>query len=123
MKKRISVTGLLLISVALVGLVGCTAGTGGTSSNDQPHTGGAPASGVPVTIQNFAFNPRSITVKVGDTVTWTNKDSTTHTVTGTGFVSGELAPGETYSHRFNAAGTYQYICSIHATMEGIVVVQ
>lgn len=124
MKKSISVAVLLLLALALVGLVGCTAGGGGSSSsNDQPHAGGASAGGNAVTIQNFSFDPSSLTVKAGDTVTWTNKDSATHTVTGTNWQSGPLASGATYSHKFDAAGSYDYHCSIHPTMTGTVVVQ
>jgi plastocyanin len=78
-----------------------------------------------VSIQGFAFNPSSITVSVGTTVTWTNNDSVTHTVTSdTGaFSSGNLNPGQTFSHTFNQAGTFAYHCSIHTSMHGTVVVQ
>jgi len=79
-----------------------------------------------VTIQNFAFSPASITVKKGTKVTWTNKDSTTHTVTETdsqkGPDSGNLSPGNSYSFTFDTAGTYHYHCSIHTTMTGTVTV-
>lgn len=79
-----------------------------------------------VAIQNFAFSPAMITVKKGTTVTWTNKDSTTHTVTESdgqsGPASGDVTPGSTYSYTFNTAGTYQYHCSIHPEMIGTVVV-
>ena len=74
-----------------------------------------------MTITNTAFSPRTITVKVGTTVTWTNRDSGTHTVSGYGFVSGPIAPGKSYSHTFSSPGTYEYICTIHPNMVGIVV--
>jgi plastocyanin len=79
-----------------------------------------------VTIDNFAFSPANITVKKGTSVTWTNKDSTTHTVTETdgktGPDSGDLATGKSYSFTFNTVGTFKYHCSIHSDMTGTVTV-
>jgi plastocyanin len=80
--------------------------------------------GQAVSIQNFAFNPASVTVAAGGTVTWTNNDSTAHTVT---FDSGpncqQLSGSETKTATFSVAGSYPYHCSIHPTMKGTVVVQ
>lgn len=125
MEKRISTTVLALLILALVGLIGCTASRGGTpSSSGSGHAAvAATAGGVEVAIQKDAFKPRSITVGVGDTVTWTNTDSTAHTVSGTGFTSGRLAPDQSYSHRFETAGTYEYGDALHTDMVGIVTVQ
>jgi plastocyanin len=79
-----------------------------------------------VNISNFTFSPATMTIRVGTRVTWTNNDSTTHTVTsdpnGETFSSGNLAPGSSYSFTFNRAGTYPYHCSIHTFMHGTVVV-
>lgn len=78
-----------------------------------------------VTIQNFAFSPASLTVSPGTTVTWTNKDSTAHTVTidsGSGPNSGQIQPGQSYSFTFQQSGTYAYHCSIHPQMKATVVV-
>jgi plastocyanin len=73
----------------------------------------------------LAFSPASVTVKVGETVTWTNKDSTTHTVTADKgeFSSDPLSKGTTFTATFTTAGTYTYHCSIHPTMTGTVIVQ
>ena len=81
---------------------------------------GAPA----VTIQNFAFNPAALTVKVGTEVTWTNQDSTAHTVTFNtgGATSDNLAQSATYKQTFATAGTFPYHCKIHSTMTGTVTV-
>jgi plastocyanin len=80
-----------------------------------------------VEIKNFAFGPTPLTVSVGTTVTWTNNDTTTHTVTSTSgptsFDSGNLAQGSTFSYTFNQTGTYDYICTIHPDMHGRVIVQ
>jgi plastocyanin len=78
-----------------------------------------------VSIQNMSFSPDSITVKKGTTVTWTNNDSTTHTVTadsGSGPKSGNLASSDTYNFTFNTTGTFNYHCSIHPSMTGKVTV-
>ena len=77
-----------------------------------------------VKIQGDAFSPSSLTVKVGDTVTWINNDNHDHTVTsdnGT-FNSGNIANGSTFSFTFNTVGTYSYNCSIHTSMTGTIVV-
>ena len=79
-----------------------------------------------VDIANFAFNPPTVEVAVGDTVTWTNSDSAAHTATqrpsGSGFQSGTLDPGASYSFTFDTAGTYDYYCEFHAGMTGQVIV-
>lgn len=79
-----------------------------------------------VSIKNYAFSPGTITVVIGvnNTVTWTNMDSVTHTVTANdnSWGSGDLSPGATYSHTFTTAGTFSYHCSIHTYMTGTVVV-
>lgn len=79
-----------------------------------------------VSITNFRFSPAAITVKKGTTVTWTNNDSATHTVTETDTLSGpkssSLAKGQSYEFTFASAGTYHYNCSIHPNMVGTVTV-
>jgi amicyanin len=76
-----------------------------------------------VDIVDFAFAPAVLTITVGDTVTWTNRDAVAHTATGDGFDSGDLAQGASYSVTFTAAGTYDYLCTPHPTMTGRIVVQ
>ncbi len=74
---------------------------------------------VTIAIKSFAFNPRSITVKKGTTIRWSQQDSVTHTVTSTSsppgveFDSGNLRQGETFDYTFTVAGTYEYRCQIH----------
>jgi plastocyanin len=62
---------------------------------------------------------------VGDTVTWTNDDSTTHTVTADAgaFKSNDLAPGDKFTFTFTTAGAFAYHCSIHPTMTATITVQ
>jgi amicyanin len=76
-----------------------------------------------VEIVDFAFSPATVTIAVGDTVTWTNADAVAHTATGAGFDSGLLEQGESYSVTFTAPGTYDYLCTPHPTMTGRIVVQ
>src|SRR5438309_4938310 len=80
---------------------------------------------VPVTIQNFAFSPQTLTVAPGTTVVWTQKDSTAHTVssdTGAWPDSGSLAQGKTFAHTVTTPGTYPYHCSIYPFMTAKVIV-
>ena len=84
------------------------------------------AAEVGVDISDFAFNPATVTIQVGDTVTWTNNDSTAHTATSAddeGLFDGEMAPGASFSFTFTEAGTFDYICELHPEMEGTVVVE
>lgn len=78
-----------------------------------------------VSIQNFAFSPATLHVKVGDKVTWTNKDSVGHSATADdgSFDTGVLAQGKSGSVTFKRAGTYTYHCSIHPNMKGTIVVE
>lgn len=85
------------------------------------------AQGAEVKIDNFSFGPASLTVSVGSTVTWTNRDDIPHTVVSTDdprvFKSKVLDTDEKFSFTFTKAGTYPYFCSVHPKMTGKVVVQ
>jgi plastocyanin len=84
-----------------------------------------PASTAEVKIDNFVFGPAAITVPVGTTVTWINRDDIPHTVVSTEkvFKSKVLDTDEKFSFTFTKAGEYPYFCSIHPKMTGKVVVQ
>ena len=71
-----------------------------------------------MTIDKFAFAPKDLSVKVGQTVTFANNDAVAHTATSDAFDSGELAPGASYSFTPQQPGTYAYHCSIHPFMTG-----
>ena len=110
---------LLLVSlILLVLLPGCT-----QQNQDTVKTNNAPGA---VEIKNFAFNPTEITIKAGGTVTWTNADAMGHDIlsdSGESFKSELLSTGQSFSHTFTAAGTYQYHCGIHPSMIGKVIVE
>lgn len=98
-----------------------------TSKNPVPSTqtsSSAPAIKGQVLIKQNTFMPDSMTVKVGDTVTWVNQESYAHNVIGDNgaFMSPKLATGEKYSFTFTKAGTFTYICSIHPFMHGTIIV-
>jgi plastocyanin len=78
-----------------------------------------------VSIRDFAFAPKTVEIRVGDRVTWTNRDAVEHTATARNgsFDTGLLGEGESRSVRFTAAGTYRYVCTPHPSMTGTVVVR
>jgi len=87
---------------------------------------GAPAvaTEVKVGIDNFTFNPKVVTVRVGDTVTWTNRDDIPHTVADPGkFKSKALDTGDSFSFTFATPGSFDYFCSLHPHMTGRIVVE
>jgi len=74
-----------------------------------------------VTISDFKFTPQSVTVPVGTRVTWTNDGPSTHTATGSGvFDSGPLARGQSFSFTFSSPGAFNYMCTIHPFMTGVI---
>ena len=87
----------------------------------------APATAATTTVSMVenAFEPRTMTVAVGDTVTWRNDGSSAHEVTATAFKSGNVDPGKSYSWTATAAGTYDYVCRYHESldMKGTLVVR
>ena len=79
-----------------------------------------------ITIDNFSFLPATLTVPVGATVTWINRDDVPHTVVSTDkktIVSPALDTDEKFSFTFTAAGTNDYFCSVHPHMKGKIIVQ
>lgn len=80
-----------------------------------------------VKIDNYSFSPATLTVPVGTTVSWTNRDETIHTVVaqdaGHSFKSGGLDTDDKFSFTFDKPGSYVYICTVHPYMTGKIVVQ
>ena len=114
---------LVILCIVLLAIAALSACTRQAPPTTNPPPGQSQNS---VTISNFAFTPSELKVKVGDTVTWTNKDSAPHTVTsdsGSELASQSLSKGQTYSHTFSQAGTYSYHCSIHTGMKAKVIVE
>lgn len=111
MKKMILIITLLAI-VAIVLISGCNQ----PKSNIDTIPQGEVINNVD--IKNYKFIPDFITIKKGDSVTWTNSDNVVHTVKSvTGEIdSGIIAPGKEYKYEFNISGPYEYYCSVHSTM-------
>jgi plastocyanin len=88
------------------------------------NAGGARAADTMVMIDNFTFEPAQLTVKVGTTVTWKNRDDIPHTVVSAGkFRSKAMDTDDSYSFTFTAAGDYPYFCSLHPHMTGTIKVE
>jgi len=79
---------------------------------------------IKVTIDNFTFTPAELSLKVGDTVTWTNHDDIPHTVVSAGkFRSKTLDTDDSFTFTFSSAGDYRYFCSLHPHMTGMIKVE
>lgn len=100
-------------------------GRNSNAPTSNPNTPGKSMSATAnaVDIQNFAFSPASLTVKKGTTVVWTNNDSAPHQIKSATFNSDRLGKGQTFSFTFNDAGTFEYLCAIHPSMTGKIIVQ
>jgi plastocyanin len=121
--RRVAIARSLAAIALLLLALGGSAGLGGCSK---------PANGV--SIHDLQFDPKTLTVASGTTVTWTNNDQTAHTVTSDEetsktappadkFQSPILNPGGTFKHTFDTPGTYPYHCDIHPYLKGTIVVR
>lgn len=118
MRRSVSVGVLVAVAVLGVGILG---------AKNSAVAAQQKAQSAEVKIDNFSFGPASLTVSVGSTVTWTNRDDIPHTVVSTDdpkvFKSKVLDTDEKFSFTFAKAGTYAYFCSVHPKMTGKVIVQ
>ena len=119
---------MILVAVGIF-LLGQSLSKPKDNSGDQSPETTPPETSSPQTydieIRNYLFFPSSLTIKVGDTVVWTNAASI-HTVisdSGSEISSESLNEGETYSHTFNTAGIFAYHCSIHPSMKATIIVE
>lgn len=138
-KRNLLLFSLLIIAVFL--LTSCAAGqtTAVTTNQNEQTTASTKttaatttasstaattsAAGNTVSIENFAFAPDTLTVKAGTTVVWTNNDTAGHNIKSDIFTSPTLAQGETFSFKFDTAGTFEYICGVHPSMKGKIIVE
>ncbi len=119
MKKLMLFGSALLLLAALI-VTGC----GGSTTTPTPTQ--TPVSGqASVNIQGLAFIPQTLRITGGTTVTWTNNDSTPHTVSSNSgvFESGNMATGAIFSYTFNQAGFFDYYCKIHPSMTARIIVE
>jgi plastocyanin len=130
MYRRSAASSLLFLLASL--LAGCGGGSYSSTPTTTPTTTTPPAGGTPDMVvmirgmnggNSFSANPA--TVKVGQTVSWQNADTLTHTATADGgaFNTGNVLPGATSAPiRMSTAGTFPYHCGIHPTMVGTMTV-
>ncbi|GAC1349608.1 MAG: hypothetical protein NVSMB27_24330 [Ktedonobacteraceae bacterium] len=134
---------VLLAFAAMIVLAACGGSTSGGSTPTPTQAGNTPTTGttakpsgptkaiaIDTSTGSFGFNPTTITITVGTTVTWTNTTGAPHTVTsddGKTFDSGINTPisanGGTFSFTFTKAGTFAYHCQIHPFMKATIIVQ
>lgn len=120
--SRLMGIGLL---VAILGIASGCSKSGDPMNGDGGNNGGGNNPGAnEVWIKGMAFQPSAITISAGTTITWTNKEAVTHTVTSDNalFDSGSLNGNSTYSRQFTSAGTFAYHCALHPTMTATVIV-
>jgi plastocyanin len=118
---------LLLLAVLALAAAGCGGGSDDNSNSASTpapaattDTGTSATSGGTVTIdmKNIAFDPKSVTVKVGQTVKWTNSDDAPHNVTGGPLKSKTFGKGGSFEFTPKKAETISYVCTIHPGMDG-----
>jgi len=103
-----------ILSLTMLILLAATCGKNNPSTTNE------------VAMRDFSFDPESLSVLVGDTVTWVNDGAVEHTTTS-GEVgspdgkwdSGSMAPGATYKHVFTTAGDFHYFCALHGASYGM----
>ena len=122
MRRSVFIAGLGAALVLVLGMGVLGTGRKGSVTRAQQKM-----STVKVKIDNFSFGPVALTVPVGTTVTWTNRDDIPHNTVSTDdpktFKSKVLDTDEKFSFTFSKPGTYPYFCSIHPKMTGKIIVQ
>lgn len=135
--KNILTIVVIGVVVLLAGVIFILAQIGIFSSNTKDNGGNTPTENntdtntnentdsttTSIDINEFTFIPATTTIKKGETVTWTNKESTRHDVKSDLFQSPLLAQGETFSFTYNEVGTFEYICGVHPAMKGTIKVE
>jgi len=124
---------LVLCAVVALAVAGCgssndsssSSSTGSASTPAASSSSSSSSGGVAIKMQNIAFDPKAVTVKVGQKVTWTNEDSVDHNVTsqsGETIKSDNFGKGATFSFTPKKAGTIKYVCTIHPGMTATLTV-
>jgi plastocyanin len=108
----------LVSAAALVAATVLAAGCGGAGES-------APVATTDVRmVKSYRFDPKTIEIRAGQTVTWKNEDNFTHTVEVDGQGDHKVGRGESVSITFDKPGTYHYVCTLHRQdMDGTVIVR
>jgi plastocyanin len=111
--------GFLLPAVAVLAATVFAAACGGSGESGEPV-----ATTEVKMVKSYLFEPKTIEIQAGQTVTWTNEDNFTHTVQVEGQEDHEVGQGESVEITFDEPGTYDYVCTLHSQdMEGTVIVR
>lgn len=116
----------IAVAALLAGCGGSSYSGGSTAASGSGAGGGGGAKSKSVKIVDFTYKPASLTVPVGTTVSFTNRDSTAHTATSKesgAFESGSIEPGKSAKITLDEAGTYAYFCAFHPFMKGTIEVE
>jgi amicyanin len=116
-RPRLLATAAVALALVLAA-AGC--GGGGDGGGDTSETTAPGTKGIPVTVDDFKYQPKTVTITAGETVTWTFAEGVPHNVKGDGLASPTLSKGKSWSYTFTKAGTYNYICTLHPAMKGTV---
>jgi plastocyanin len=109
----------LLPAVAVLATALFAAGCGGTAGSSEPV-----ATTEVKMVKSYRFDPNTIEIEAGQTVTWTNEDNFTHTVEVEGQQDHKVGQGESVEITFGEPGTYEYVCTLHSQdMDGTVIVK
>jgi len=113
---RFALNRALVVALLLGPVIGAMLAFGAVAAQDATDV---------ITIDNFTFSPKELTVAVGTTVKWVNHDDIPHTVVEkkTTFRSKALDTDDSYSFTFTSAGTFDYFCGLHPHMVGKVIVR
>lgn len=112
---------VVLPSLAVLLLAGCGGSSSSSSSSSGSTSKATTAKAGTVTMKDIQFAPQKTTVKVGETVTWTNEESVQHNVeatSGATFASKLLGQGQSFSYTPTKAGSISFVCTIHPGMQG-----
>lgn len=106
----------LILALLLGPVVGALLAFGAVAAQDAADV---------VTIDNFTFGPKELTIAVGTTVKWVNHDDIPHSVVekNTAFRSKALDTDDSYSFTFASAGSFDYFCGLHPHMVGKIIVK
>ena len=113
---RFAVNRALIVTILLGPVVGAMLALGAVAAQDATNV---------VTIDNFTFTPPELTVAVGATVKWVNRDDIPHLVVNKdkAFRSKALDTDDSFSYTFDSAGTFDYFCALHPHMVGKIIVK
>jgi plastocyanin len=110
---------LLLPAVAMLAATVFAAGCGGAGESSEPV-----ATTEVKMVKSYRFDPKTIEIRAGETVTWTNEDNFTHTVEVDGQEDHKVDQGDSFEIKFDTPGTYHYVCTLHSKdMDGTVIVK